>query len=132
MEKQNLISRTWQLLRLVKGYLSRHAVSLKAMQAEYFTVCNEYGPNAGLIIKISIAPLGHLYKVTQVFYKDGQYSHEQSWLATYGWQCNGHLIAIGSHRLLIFDPPNQALYLEEWLDTPDEVVTFYKQTNESI
>lgn len=132
MKEQNPIKRVWRLLRLVKNYLSQHAASLKAMQVEYFTVCDENGPAAGHTIRISVAPRGHLYKVTQVFYKDGRYFHEQSWLATYGWQCNGHLIAIGSHRHLIFDPPNESLYLEEWLDTPEEVVTLYTQINKSI
>jgi hypothetical protein len=117
MEKQSLISQVWQSLRLVNGFFSRHAASMKAIQVEYFTVCDEQGPLANHIIRISIASQGHLYKVTQVFYKGGQYSH---------------LIAIGSHRHLIFDPPNESLYLDEWLDTPDEVITLYTQINKSI
>jgi hypothetical protein len=132
MEKQSLISQVWQSLRLVNDFFSRHAASMKAIQVEYFTVCDAQGPLANHIIRISIASQGHLYKVTQVFYKGGQYSHEHSWLATYGWQCNGYLIAIGSHRHLIFDPPNESLYLDEWLDTPDEVITLYTQINKSI
>lgn len=71
---------------------------------------------AGVETMLAIKPHGSLYQVTRTDYISNIPENEETWLATYGWHSNGHLIEIGGDRYCIFDTVSNSLYLETLTD----------------
>jgi hypothetical protein len=67
---------------------------------------------AGVDTMLRITPSGSFYKVTRTDYISNIPDNEETWLATYGWHSNGHLIEIGGDRYCIFDTVSKSMYLE--------------------
>lgn len=68
---------------------------------------------AGVDTMLSITSCGSFYKITRTDYISNTPENEETWLATYGWHSNGHLIEIGGDRYCIFDTVSKSLYLEK-------------------
>lgn len=66
----------------------------------------------GVDTMLTIKPYGSLYQVTRTDYITNIPECEETWLATYGWHSNGHLIEIGGDRFCIFDAAAKSMYLE--------------------
>lgn len=128
MKKQNLISRVISALSAALRYWCSHAESLSAINKLY--TGNFIDEKSGEIYKVilGINPHGSIYRVSQLYYRGGTYSHEKSWLATYGWHCNGHLIAIGeSSKYLIINPDHQSVSLERYNEADEKIIELYQQ-----
>lgn len=67
---------------------------------------------AGVETMLTIKSCGSFYQVTRTDYISNIPENEETWLATYGWHSNGHLIEIGGDRYCIFDAVSNSLYLE--------------------
>jgi hypothetical protein len=67
---------------------------------------------AGIDTMLKIIPCGSFYQVTRTDYISNLPDNEETWLATYGWHSNGHLIEIGGDRYCVFDTVSKSLYLE--------------------
>lgn len=127
MKKQNLFSRVSLALGAALRYWYSHAESLQAINKLY--TGNFIDEKSGEIYKVllGVNPHGSIYRVTQVYYRGGVYSHENSWLATYGWHCNGHLIGIGqSGQYLILNPAQKLVCLERYDDADKKIVELYQ------
>ncbi|HRO41747.1 MAG TPA: hypothetical protein PL009_02875 [Flavipsychrobacter sp.] len=61
---------------------------------------------------LTIKPYGSFYQISRTEYISNMPENEETWLATYGWHSNGHLIEIGGDRYCIFDAVSNSLYLE--------------------
>ena len=122
MKKENLIRSICSALRAALRYWCSHADSLQAMKKLYARhYRDEKGENC--MVLLGINPYGSIYRVSQLFYRGGVYSHEESWLATYGWHFNGHLTALGrSTCYVVFDPQQKTVCLET-NDASDKGIT---------
>ena len=67
---------------------------------------------AGVETMLTIKPYGSFYQISRTEYISKMPENEETWLATYGWHSNGHLIEIGGDRYCIFDAVSNSLYLE--------------------
>lgn len=126
MSKKNLICRFGQALKMALAYGDAHASSQKAMKKEYANERHDEKLGDHFLTKITIKKQGNMYQVTQLFYVNGWFKDQNDWIATYGWHSNGHLMAIGSSRYLIFDPTEKLLYLEEWIDDEKTMRIYYQ------
>jgi hypothetical protein len=129
------MKRRRQLIRLFRAAVhillrfgAQHRASLSALEKRYIREWKEPQNGVSCTVKLDIQQQGSLYLVTQQYYRNDQYLVTESWLATYGWHSNGHLIAIGHSRYLICDPIRQLLYLENWPDEGDRTVEIYHLT----
>jgi hypothetical protein len=127
MKKQNLLDNLLSGLRTAVQYWSDHAASHQAMEQVYIRKWREEEPIADYATQILINPYGSIYKVTHRYFANGDLIREETYLATYGWQCNGHLIALGSHRWLVFNPEQRQLILEDWPDPGDLTTEIFEQ-----
>jgi hypothetical protein len=127
MKKESLFSRARLALGAALQYWYSHAESLQAINKLYTgNFRDEKGETYKVLLGVN--PHGSIYRVTQLYYRDGVYSHEKTWLATYGWHCNGHLIAIGqSGQYLILNPAQKSVYLERYDDADEKIVELYQQ-----
>jgi hypothetical protein len=126
-----IISKLRPALSAVLQYWIAHSASRAAMKKTYRREWQEKGSASTSLAEISIFHHGALYEVNRAFYLDGRLQREESWLATYGWHSNGHLIALGRSGYLIFDPFSKLLYLEEWVGD-DKQLEVYHQINDEL
>jgi len=127
MKKKNLLSCIRLSLSTALRYWYAHSASLKAIKKDYGIAWQDELTRDKNSIKLKICPYGSIYRVTRLYYINDVFTREESWLATYGWHSNGHLIAIGCTRYLIFDPLQKSLYLEDWPDSGERTVEIYHQ-----
>lgn len=122
---KHLIRRLRAAISILLRFGSQHRASLAALEKRYIREWQDTPSGNQCSVKLDIQPQGNLYLVTQQYYSNDQYKVTDSWMATYGWHSNGHLIGIGCHRYLICDPLRQLLYLENWPDDGDRTVEIY-------
>jgi hypothetical protein len=122
---RELIRRFRAAIYILLRFGAQHRASLAALEKRYVREWKEPQNGTRCTVKLDIQPQGSLYLVTQQYYSNDQYQVTESWLATYGWHTNGHLIAIGRSRYLICDPVRELLYLENWPDEGDRTVEIY-------
>lgn len=122
---RHLIRRLRAAIYILLRFGEQHQASLAALEKRYTREWQDIPGGNRCSVKLDIQPQGSLYLVTQQYYSNDQYKVTQSWIATYGWHCNGHLIGIGCHRYLICDPVRQLLCLENWPDDGDRTVEIY-------
>lgn len=127
MKKQNLLDGLIASLRIAVQFCSDHAASHRAMEQVYVRKWLGEGPEADFSIQILINPHGDLYKITHRHFNGINLLREETYFATYGWQCNGHLIALGSYRMLVFNPEMRQLILEDWPDHGDLTTEIFEQ-----
>src|SRR5258708_4489735 len=122
---KHLISRLGAAISISLRFGEQHQASLSALEKRYSREWKDPQSGTRCSVRLDIQHQGCLYLVTQQCYTNDQYKVTQSWLATYGWHSNGHLIGIGCHRYLICDPVRKLLYLESWPDDGDRTVEIY-------
>jgi hypothetical protein len=122
---RQLIRRFRAAIHILLRFGAQHQASLSALEKRYVREWKEPQNGTRCSVKLDIQQQGSLYLVTQQYYTNDQYKVTESWLATYGWHCNGHLIGIGRHCYLICDPIRQLLLLENWPDDGDRTVEIY-------
>jgi hypothetical protein len=127
MKKQNLLDCLLAGLRTAIQYWCEQSASWQAMEHVYVRKWREEEPAADYAVQILINPQGSLFKVTHRHFVNGDLLREESYPATYGWHSNGHLIALGITRYLVFDPANKLLYIEDWPETGDPTLETYEQ-----
>jgi len=127
MKRKSLCSRLRTALGAALQYWGEHADSRVAMKKLY--VRDYTDETAGHCkVLLGVSPFGSMYRVTQVFYKGGVYSHEESWLASYGWHFNGHLTALGRGTCyLMFNPLQRSVCLEMYNDADERIMEHYTQ-----
>jgi hypothetical protein len=128
MKKQSLFSRVRHALSVALRYWHSHAEGLHAIKKLY--AGNFIDEKSGEIYKVllGVNPHGRIFRISQVYYRGGVYSHETSWLATYRWHCNGHLIAVGENgKYLILNPAHQSVSLERYNDADEKKTELYQQ-----
>jgi hypothetical protein len=127
MKKQNLLDNLLSGLKAAVQYWSDQATCQQALDQVYVRKWHEDDPAADYTVQILINPHGNIFKVTHRHFANGDLIREESYIATYGWHSNGHLIALGITRFLVFDPANKQLYLEDWPNGSEPVLEIFEQ-----
>lgn len=127
MKKQNLLDSLVSGLRIALQYWCDQAASQQAMEHVYVRKWREEQVAADYAVQILINPHGSIFKVTHRHFVNGDLIREESYPATYGWHSNGHLIALGITRYLVFDPDQKLLYVEDWPENGDLSLEIYEQ-----
>jgi hypothetical protein len=83
---------------------------------------------AGVDTMLKINACGSFYQVTRTDYISNIAENEETWLATYSWHSNGHLIEIGGDRYCIFDTVAKSLYLEELTETGKTTIELFTKS----
>lgn len=112
MKLNKLICDLRLALKIILHFGRQHNATLSMMEGMYVRQppCNE--KIAGVDSTLTIKPHGSFYQVTRTEYVSNTPESEETWLATYGWHSNGHLIEIGGDRYCIFETASKSLYLE--------------------
>lgn len=127
MKKQQVLDSLWGAFRAALQYWSDQAASQQAMEHVYVKKWHEDEPVADYAVQILINPHGSIFKVTHRHFVNGDLIREESYMATYGWHSNGHLIALGRERYLVFDPAQKQLYLEDWPEAGGRMLEIFEQ-----
>ncbi|WP_426672106.1 hypothetical protein ACPPVU_12830 [Mucilaginibacter sp. McL0603] len=114
MELSTIIKELRPAISAMLRYWQTQGASLRAMKNTYRREWREKEQGIIQAAEIRIYEHGTIYRVHRIFYTDGHFQREETWLATYGWQSSGHLIALGREGYLIFDPLSKLLHVEEW------------------
>lgn len=112
MKLNRLIHDLWLAVKIILHFGRQHHATLSMMEGMYVRQPLHNDLIAGVDTTLAIKPLGSLYQVTRTIYISNLPECEETWLATYSWHSNGHLIEIGGDRYCIFDTASKSLYLE--------------------
>lgn len=112
MKLNRLIHDLCLAVKIILHFGRQHHATLSMMEGMYVRQPLHNDLIAGVDTTLAIKPLGSLYQVTRTIYISNLPECEETWLATYGWHSNGHLIEIGGDRYCIFDTASKSLYLE--------------------
>jgi len=121
MKIKNAYDQLKLVLLVAAKYLMQHAASMAAMQLLYrkpWPGDTVAGGHTSIVLEIT--PQGRLYKVQLKYYLWNEVQKEESWMASYGWHSNGHLMEIGGSRYCIFNSSERMLYLESFDDNACE------------
>ena len=117
MKLKKLIRDLCCAIKVVLHFGREHHATISMMPGIYTRQPFHNDMIAGVDTMLTIEPCGSFYKVTRIDYISNIPNNERTWLATYGWHSNGHLIEIGGDRYCIFDTVTKSLYLEELTDS---------------
>ena len=117
MKLKNLIYGLWTSCKIILRFCRQHHDTLSMIQGIYLKQPLHEKLVAGLDTVLTIKPYGSLFQITKRDIINDEPVQEQTWLATYAWHSNGHLIEIGGDRYCIFDTVTKSLYLEELTDS---------------
>lgn len=98
--------------KIILHFGRQHHATLSMMQGVYAREALNDERMAGVDTMLTIKASGSFYQVTRTVYVSNTPEAEETWLATYGWHSNGHLIEIGGDRYCIFDTVSKSMYLE--------------------
>ncbi|WP_025144947.1 hypothetical protein [Pedobacter jeongneungensis] len=126
MKKPNLIERAVQVLKIVNLFFTGHLAALNSIKKETVYVSRGLEPSSG-VRTLKITKEGSLYRVTLSGYLHEDPFVEATWLATYGWHSNGHLIEIGGNRYCIFDSLRKKIFVEQEMSYGYRVEEFDEQ-----
>ncbi|RKD15097.1 hypothetical protein BCY91_06120 [Pelobium manganitolerans] len=112
MKLKKLIRDLCCAIKVIVHFGREHHATISMMPGIYGKQPLHSDMIAGVDTMLSITPFGSLFKVTRTDYISNIPENEETWLATYGWHSNGHLIEIGGDRYCIFDTGSKSLYLE--------------------
>lgn len=127
MEQHTFFNRLIAALRALLAFGRHHYASRKAVHFAYTRTWREATANQRCAIKLRIRTCGSLYEVSQECFVNDQFKVRETWMASYGWHSNGHLMAIGKTRYIIFDPVRKLVVLEDYPDTGAGTVEIYHQ-----
>ena len=117
MKNMNLWNQFKLVLLVATKYCLQHAESMASMKLQYRKPWpGDTVANGHTSIILEITPYGRLYRVSLKYYLWNELQREESWIASYGWHSNGHLMEIGGSRYCIFDPAQRMLHLESFDD----------------
>ena len=112
MKLKKLIHDLRLAIKVILHFGRQHHATLSMMQGMYVRQALHNELIAGVDTMLTIKPCGSLYQITRTDYITNAPESEETWLATYGWHSNGHLIEIGGDRFCIFDAVSKSMYLE--------------------
>ncbi len=112
MKLNKLIHDLRLAVKVLLNFGRQHHATLSMMQGMYVRQALHNELITGVDTMLTIKPYGSLYQVTRTDYITNIPECEETWLATYGWHSNGHLIEIGGDRFCIFDAAAKSMYLE--------------------
>lgn len=112
MKLNKLIHDLRLTFKVILHFGRQHHATLSMMQGMYARQALPGELVAGVDTMLTIKFCGSLYQVTRTDYIANVPEREETWLAAYGWHCNGHLIEIGGDRSCIFDAASKSMYLE--------------------
>jgi hypothetical protein len=127
MKKQSLLDSLLSGLRVAIQYWSDQAATQQAMEQVYVRKWHGEEFQADYAVQILINPNGSIFKITHRHFVNGDLIREESYPATYGWHSNGHLIALGIVRFLVFDPAQKLLYIEDCPERGNPTLETYEQ-----
>lgn len=113
MKLNKLIHDLRLAVKIILHFGRQHHATLSMMQGMFVRQPLHNELIAGVDTTLTIKPCGSFYQVTRTDYISNTPECEETWLATYGWHSNGHLIEIGGDRYCIFDTVSKSLYLEK-------------------
>jgi hypothetical protein len=125
MKLKELIYGLGASCKIIFRFCRQHHDALAMMQGTYLKQPLHEKLVTGLDTILTIKSHGSLYQVTLTDYINDEAAQEQTWLATYGWHSNGHLIEIGGDRYCIFDTVTKSLYLEELTDSGRTIIELF-------
>ena len=125
MEKQRLTCRLRAALKTFLSYGCQHAASRAALSQTYERIWEDNGHSRR--VALTIRPAGDLYEVRLDHYLNGQHLLNENWPATYGWNSNGHLIAVGRLTYVIMNPARRLVILEDIPDKGPHTQHYYHQ-----
>ena len=99
-------------VKMILHFGRQHHATLSMMEGIYVRQPPQNEKIAGVDTTLTIKPCGSFYQVTRTEYVSNTPESEETWLATYGWYSNGHLIEIGGDRYCVFETVSKSLYLE--------------------
>lgn len=99
-------------VKILLQFSRQHNTTLSMMEGMYERQPSAGERVAGIDTMLAIKASGSFYTITRTDYVNNISIYEQTWLATYGWHSNGHLIEIGGDRICIFDTVSKSIYLE--------------------
>lgn len=112
MKLKKLIRDLRCAIKVVVHFGREHHATISMMPGIYARQPLHNDMIAGIDTMLKITPCGSFYRITRTDYISNLPDNEETWLATYGWHSNGHLIEIGGDRYCIFDTASKSLYLE--------------------
>lgn len=112
MKLKKLIRDLYCAIKVVVHFGREHHATISMMQGIYARQPLHNDMIAGVDTMLRIRAYGSLYQVTRTDYVSNTPDTEETWLATYGWHSNGHLIEIGGDRYCVFETVSKSLYLE--------------------
>lgn len=127
MKKQGFLKRLKLTLAVASKYAQQHLASILAMDAIYTRQWLDEHENKEYTKILKILPEGSIYRIVEKLCLDKLVIKEETWIATYGWHSNGHLIEIGGFRYCIFDALRQTIYIESYDDADYKTVDVYHQ-----
>lgn len=81
---------------------------------------------------LKILPEGSIYRIVEKLCLDKLVIKEETWIATYGWHSNGHLIEIevfATAFLMLYDRPYTLSHMMMLITKPSMFITRFKSTN---
>lgn len=124
MKKRSLWRKLITLLQVALRFAQQHSSSMDAMK---FTYTTRHDESFGGETILQIIPVGSLYQVTLTSCVGDLVLERHTWLASYGWHSNGHLIEIGGNRYCIFNPLQKTVLIEEHKSSGMAAISLYTQ-----
>lgn len=128
MKLKELIYGLWTSCKIIFRFCRQHHDALTVMQGTYVKQPLHDKLIAGLDTTLTITSYGSLYHITRKDFINDEPAQEKTWLATYGWHSNGHLIEIGGDRYCILDTVAKSLYLEELTESGTTTIELFTKS----
>lgn len=125
---KKLIRDLYCAIKVLLHFCREHHATISMMPGIYAKQPLHNNFIAGVDTMLKIKPCGSFYQVTRTDYISNIVDSEETWLATYGWYSNGHLIEIGDDRYCIFDTVAKSLYLEELTETGKTTIELFTKS----
>ena len=125
MELKKLIQDLCSAIKVVVHFGREHHATISMMPGIYARKPLHNDMIAGVDTMLSITSCGSFYKITRTDYISNAPENEETWLATYGWHSNGHLVEIGGDRYCIFDTVSKSLYLENLTEQGKTIIELF-------
>ena len=125
---KKLIRDLYCAIKVLLHFCREHHATISMMPGIYAKQPLHNNFIAGVDTMLKIKPCGSFYQVTRTDYISNIVDSEETWLATYGWYSNGHLIEIGGDRYCIFDTVAKSLYLEELTETGKTTIELFTKS----
>lgn len=125
MKLKELIRDLCCAIKVIVHFGREHHATICMMQGIYGRQPLHNDMIAGVDTMLRITRFGSFYQVTRIDYISNIADSEETWLATYGWHSNGHLIEIGGDRYCIFDTVSKSLYLEKLTEQGKTIIELF-------